>query len=227
MYLIPTNSTIAIRCAACGELEFHTLSLFDFAGTNLLKLECSCGKSVLQISTKDRKKFCWQIECPICETKHLLYLSRKQIWSDAALSIFCEENGVEIGYVGPNQKVLECVERDDRSISDMAEELGYADYFDNPDIMYEVLDRLYEIAESGQLKCNCGNNDIAIEIFPDYLELRCECCKSYAVIMAATEQDLEIINNLDEIHLTRFPFKEQNGKKNKHHHKKSKKGFRE
>jgi hypothetical protein len=115
------------------------------------------------------------------------------------------------------------VENEDKSIADMAAELGYTDYFDNPDIMYEILDRLYEIAENGDLKCNCGNNDIAIEIFPDYLELRCEHCRSFAVLMASTKEDLDLVNNIDQIHLTRFPSNDLRKRRTKSH-KKSKKG---
>lgn len=224
MFLIPTTSTVAIRCSACGQLEFHTLSMFDFAGSNSHRFECLCGKSLLYLNTKDRKKFSLQVECVMCEAKHMLYVSRKKIWSEDVLTIYCEENGLEIGYIGPNDKVLACVENEDRSIADMAEELGYSDYFDNPDVMYDVLDRLYEIAENGNLKCTCGNHDIAIEIFPDYLELRCEYCRSHAVVMASTEGDLELANSLDEIRLTRFPSNELLRRRAKNQNK-SKKGF--
>lgn len=223
MVPIPTSSTIAIRCSACGQLEFHTLSLFDFSGANSQKYECSCGQSILHVSTKNRKKFILQIECVMCEAKHILYLTRKQIWSTEVVNIYCEENGLGIGYIGPDDKVLECVENEDKSIAAMAAELGYTDYFDNPDIMYEILDRLYEIAENGDLKCNCGNNDIAIEIFPDYLELRCEHCRSFAVLMASTKEDLDLVNNIDQIHLTRFPSNDLRKRRTKSH-KKSKKG---
>jgi ribosomal protein L31 len=224
MLLIPTISTIAIRCSACGQLEFHTLSMFDFASSNSRRFKCSCDKSLLYISTKDRKKFSLQVECVMCEAKHMFYVTRQQLWSDDVLTLYCEENSLEIGYIGPKDSVLTCVENENHSIADMAEELGYSDYFDNPDIMYDVLDRLYEIAENGNLKCNCGNHDIAIEIFPDYLELRCEYCNSNAIVVASTEEDLELINKLDEIQLTRFPSNDLQKRRAKSHNK-SKKGY--
>lgn len=203
---VPTSSIVAIRCPACGQLEFHALSLFDFAGANSNKIQCTCGRTLLNIGTKDRKKFWLHAECVMCETKHMLYFTRKQIWSKQVLELICEETGLEIGYIGPKNKVRQCVQKQDRSLAEMADELGFADYFDNPDIMYEVLDRLYQIAENGNLNCKCGNQNIEIEIFPDHLELSCDYCRSVARIMAKTDEDLQNINNSTAIMLTETGF---------------------
>ncbi|WP_227762612.1 hypothetical protein [Zhaonella formicivorans] len=203
---IPTTSVVAIRCPICGQLEFHALSLFEFAGSSSCKIQCTCGRPLLSIGTKDRKKFWLHVDCAMCETKHLFYFTRKQIWSDEVLEIDCEDTGLEIGYIGPKNKVRQCVQKQDRSLAEMAEELGFADYFDSPDIMYDVLDRLYQIAENGNLNCNCGNQNIEIEIFPDHLELRCDYCRSSARIMARTEEDLEYIMNSTAIQLAESGF---------------------
>lgn len=220
---IPTTSTVAVRCSVCGQLEFHALSLFDFARVGTCKIQCSCGRTLLNIGTKNRKRFWLQVECVLCETKHLFHFSRKQIWSSEVLELTCEENGLEICYIGPTNKVRICVENLDRSIAEMAEELGYTDYFENPDIMYDVLDRLYQIAENGNLLCNCGNQDIEIEIFPDYLELKCGYCHSSARIMARTEKDLDFVNNSTKIQLSQS-FVNDLQKRKAHRNKKLRKG---
>lgn len=192
---IPTSSVVAIRCPFCGQLEFHALSLFDFAGANSTKIQCSCGETLLAMGTKNRKQFWLQMECVLCEAKHLYYFTRRQIWSSEVLEIHCEETGLEIAYIGPRNKVRQCVQRQERSLAEMAEEMGFEHYFDNPDVMYGILDHLYQLAENGHLSCQCGNHNIEIEIFPDCLELSCDLCRCRAQIMAQQEEDLDKIKN--------------------------------
>lgn len=214
---IPTSSAVAIRCPFCGQLEFHALSLFAFAGANFTKIHCSCGKPLISIGTKNRRLFRLHVECVMCETKHLYYFTRQQLWSSEVLEIDCEETGLEIAYIGPINKVRQQVQRQERSLAEMAEEMGFNEYFDNPEVMYGILDHLYQLAESGDLSCRCGNQNIEIEIFPDYLELRCDYCRSSAKIMAQDEKDLNKIKNTREITLVESGFRSAKARKARRH----------
>ncbi|MDS1030362.1 hypothetical protein RDV78_07680 [Bacillota bacterium LX-D] len=203
---VPTLSIIAMRCPACNQLELHSLSFFDFARQRTYKMECSCGRSLLSVGTKDRKMFWLQIDCEMCESKHLYYFKRKQIWSENILEIECTDTGIEIAYIGPKEKIRQCVQQQNRSLEDIAQEVGFVDYFDNPEVMYQILDRINEIAEAGELRCQCGNQNIEIEVFPDSLELRCEDCNSIARIKAETAGDIENFKNASRIQLTECGF---------------------
>lgn len=210
---ISTNSKMVLRCPYCGEINQHNLSLFDFSGSNSCSLACSCGEDIASLGTKDRKHFWMQADCSFCEEIHFSYYNRKAIWGDEVISLFCEEAGMDIAYIGPPEKMEEIVTLGDKSLVEMAQDMGFGDYFSNPEVMYGVLDSLHQMAERGDLFCHCGNCDVEIEIYPDRLELKCEYCQSSGMVMAQSEADLETLQGLREIELMPKGFKCLEGKK--------------
>jgi hypothetical protein len=197
--LITTTTALALRCPECGKIKYHSLSLFSFSAKKTLRINCSCGVPLLLISTRDRKVFYFQVECLMCEGKHLLEFFLKEIWSGRVLSLICDETDLEIGFIGPRDQVKKCIADQERSLQEMAEDLGYNDYFANPEIMYEILDSLHKIAENGKLSCECGNQQVEVEIFADRIELRCAGCGAFGVIRAETRQDAETAKKIWEI----------------------------
>ena len=210
---ISTNSKMVLRCPYCGEINQHDLSLFAFSGANSIRLTCSCGVDIASLGTKDKKHFWLQADCSFCDDIHFCYYSRKAIWGSEILSLFCDEAGLDIAYIGPLEKIQEVVTLGDRSLAEMAQDMGFGDYFNNPEVMYGVLDSLYQLAERGDLFCHCGNYDVEIEIYPDRLELKCEYCQASGIVMAQNEADLETLQGLKEIELTPKGFKCLEGKK--------------
>jgi hypothetical protein len=138
----------------------------------------------------------------MCEGRHLFQHTLKEIWSPDVLSLACEETGIEVCFFGPPEQVRGCIEEQERSFKEMAEDLGFSDYFANPEVMYEVLDFLHNIAEEGKLSCTCGNFQIEVEIFADRIELRCPDCGAMGMIDAASEEDLDNLKDAWEIRLS-------------------------
>jgi len=200
--LITTTTAVALRCPECGKIKYHSLSLFAFSDKKTLRLTCTCGTSLLAISTRDRKVFYFQVECLMCEGKHLLEFLLREIWSGEVLNLVCDETDLEIGFIGPKDQVKKCIADQERSLQEMAEDLGYTDYFANPEIMYEILDCLHKIAEDGKLSCQCGNQQVEVEIFADRIELRCAGCGSSGVIRAETRKDVEAVKKIWGIELS-------------------------
>ncbi|MDD4169235.1 MAG: hypothetical protein PHD36_03085, partial [Desulfotomaculaceae bacterium] len=89
----------------------------------------------------------------------------------------------------------------------LLDELESYSYFHNPAIMYEVLDCMYDIANEGELYCQCGDFKIEVDIFPDRLELHCRNCDSINIVYAETEEDLSVIQQIDSIELAMHGFK--------------------
>jgi hypothetical protein len=210
---ISTNSRMVLRCPYCGDINQHDLSVFAFAGSHSCRLTCSCGSDIASLGTRDRKHFWVQADCSFCEETHFCYFNRKDIWGDEILSLYCDDTGLDIAYIGPRDKMEELVSQGEKSLAEMAQELGFGDYFSSPDIMYGVLDRLYKLAERGDLFCHCGNYDVEIEIYPDRLELKCGYCNASGLVMAQNDVDLEKVQGLQEIELTPRGFKCLEGKK--------------
>lgn len=201
--MIPTVSVVGMRCPECGKVELHRLSLFAFAGNSTLKIECACGSGLLGLGSRDRTRFWLQLNCPLCEGRHIYHLQREEIWSADVLALTCEESGVEVAFLGERKCVQGALRRQDRSLAQLAKELGVSDYFENPDLMYQLLESIYGIAESGNLSCECGNQNLEMEIFPDRVELRCGNCGASSKLPARQESDLWAIQQVWRINLTR------------------------
>ncbi|HAA89178.1 MAG: Uncharacterized protein XD63_1116 [Thermoanaerobacterales bacterium 50_218] len=200
--LVATDVAVALRCPNCGRIKFQGLSLFTFSAQKTVRFTCTCGTPLLVISTKDRRVFYIQLDCIMCEGRHLFQHTLREIWSSDVLSLACEETGIEVCFLGPPEEVKRCIEEQERSLKEMAEDLGFSDYFANPEVMYEVLDFLHNIAEEGKLSCECGNFQIEVEIFADRIELRCPGCGAMGIINAESEEDLETLKDTWEIRLT-------------------------
>ncbi|MDN5343997.1 MAG: hypothetical protein PWQ18_108 [Clostridia bacterium] len=199
--LIPTLNVVALRCPSCGRLEFRGLSLFSFAGGRSWQAECSCGANLVVISRKKGRHFYLQYHCGMCECFHVSLYSRQELWSRKLLTLTCPETELEVGFIGPREKVQRAVQRHDRTLAEVAEDLGFGDYFEEPEVMYDLLTLIYSLAREGHVSCDCGNEDIEIEIFPGHLQLRCQACRAEKTLAAATSRDLEAVEALGEIRL--------------------------
>ncbi|WP_051533723.1 hypothetical protein [Desulfitibacter alkalitolerans] len=205
--MIPTTTVVAIRCPECGKMEYISVSLFSFSGSNGVALKCSCGYEIIKLTTKKRQDFWFQYICAMCEGRHLLKVTRGKLWSgETPLDLVCEETGIEVGYVGSREKVREKVKKQDQSLAEMADKLGFTEFFNNSSVMYEVLEHVYDIAERGKLYCTCGNYEIEVEIYPEYIQLTCEKCKASGKVMADKEEDLHLLKKTWELKLTRNGF---------------------
>ena len=205
--LINTNSIMAMRCPVCGIIRYHGLSRFAISKGNPFYVNCSCGATALIISTKDHSLYRLQVPCLVCETNHQIEFTGKFLWSGEVIRLSCSDTELELGYIGPEQTVREIIYNQGQELDALADDMNDEDYFHNSDIMYEVLGCLHEIAEQGDLYCQCGNQGIEVELFPDCLELHCRNCGSINIIYAETEDDLDVIRQVDTIELARHGFK--------------------
>jgi len=205
--LIATDTILAMRCPECGKLEYEKLSRFQFSGSGSVNIDCSCGASKLIVSTKNQRDYWIQIPCVVCETKHLLNVQGKLLWSKGEVQyLLCQETGLELGYIGPEEKVKDLTRSYEEELQVLTGEFGDDDYFHNSEVMYEVLNRLHDIAETDALYCQCGNRNVEVDIFPDRLELHCRECDSVNIIYAENDEDLKVIKGIDSIELTQSGF---------------------
>lgn len=197
-----THTVLGLRCPKCGKLNFYPLSLFSFSGNRSLRFSCECGHFDAVIGMTNRQKFSLQVDCGMCESTHIFYYSLKELWAPELLVLLCTETGLEIGFAGPGEKVKEAWREQEKTLLDMVEDVGFADFFDNPDIMYQVLEHLNTISEHGQLECHCGNTNIDLEILPDHLELGCGDCGAKGLIFAENKSDLFALKQIERIQLS-------------------------
>lgn len=205
--LVNTKIMLAMRCPECGKLEYNTLSRFEIGSGQSVEISCSCGATKLLASSKNKKDYCLQVPCVVCETKHLRQVSGRRLWSSGEVEyLLCQETGLELGYLGPEEKVQGLAQNYEEDLQVLAGEFKSDDYFSNSEVMYEVLNRLHDIAERDALYCQCGNRNVEVDVFPDRLELYCKECGSVNIVYAENEDDLKVIKMMDSIELTRSGF---------------------
>ena len=197
--VITTMTTLALRCPDCGKLGFYTLSRFAISNGKKCAFTCECGENMAVINYKNKGTVILQIECMLCESSHILTYKAAHLWNKEIKTIICTETGMEIGYIGPAELVREHAQRLDRSMREMAEDMGYDQYFNNPDVMYEVLDILKKMTEEARITCSCGLADLEVEAFPDRIELFCNACDAVGIITAETKEDLKWLKKTKEI----------------------------
>lgn len=185
---IQTQAVIALLCPGCGRLSWHVLSLFSLGQKQTFN--CECGSHVLTV-VKKRNKYWFQTECVFCQSEHSRPLTRKEIVAPCIRELYCHEGDTITGCLGPREEVEKYFNLHRRSLTQIALEAGTPDYFHDSKVMFGILERLYEMAETGELRCTCGNHNLAIEIFPDKVEISCQECEMKVTVPAALPEDLE------------------------------------
>ncbi|MEA4902737.1 hypothetical protein [Desulfitobacterium sp.] len=199
--ILTTNTSVAIQCPKCGELEFHALSLFAFAGKGRENLYCHCGELLLSVASRDHRHFNVSYHCAFCGEVHYLRLTRGAIWGKTALPLNCPEVESSIGFVGPKQKVAQACHEREKSIGELAAELGYEEEFENPEVMLRLLDHLHDLAKDGALSCGCGNRHLSFELLPDRVELYCEECDAVGIIYGECTENIAIFEGMTSLKL--------------------------
>ncbi|AGA70849.1 hypothetical protein Desdi_3463 [Desulfitobacterium dichloroeliminans LMG P-21439] len=199
--ILTTHTSVAIQCPQCGELEFHGLSLFAFSGKGRVNLYCRCGESLISVATRDRKHFNTSFNCAFCGQVHYLRLKRGACWGKNALALVCPEVEASAGFIGPKQKVAQACQEREKSIAELASELGYEDEFENPEVMLKLLDHLHCLAKDGALGCQCGNHNLTFELLPDRIELYCDICEAVGVIYGENAENIRIFEGMTSVNL--------------------------
>ena len=204
--IVSTQPSLALRCPLCGRLEYHSISFFDFSGRMPVKIKCKCGFNKLILNTRNFKEFFIQMSCLICEEVHIINFTKHELWEKPITVLRCTETGQELGYIGHEASLAKIIKQKQDDIESIMNNLGFDDYFINPQVMFEVLNHLHQIAEQNQMFCLCGNNQIEIDVFPEKLELHCPFCQSLHIIYAETIEDLRIVKQANSIALTEKGF---------------------
>ncbi|GAB6137275.1 hypothetical protein [Halanaerobaculum tunisiense] len=196
--LIEYQTTLAWRCPRCSKLELEQVNIFDFSGTDKLKLDCDCGETKLLI-IKEGSNFRLKYPCIFCDTQHSQFYNATEFWFGDVESISCSTNQTALGYFGPEDRLEELVREEEEYLEQMMDKLEFEDCFDSPQIMLAAVNELHDIAMESGLVCQCGSQEIDIEMLAGEIELICQECEGVTKIQAQTEEDLASLRKLKKI----------------------------
>jgi hypothetical protein len=116
--------------------------------------------------------------------------------------IYCAAANLELGFSGSRKAIEQAIADQQREFDSMVRDMANEDYVDNSQVMFEVLNKVHDIAERGGVFCRCGGSIIEADVQPDAIELVCVHCNGRRLIAAKTEEDLLAVKDLATIELS-------------------------
>lgn len=199
--LINTVATLALYCSRCGQIQMHDLSRFTLKSLVGCELSCSCGQRQATIVGVGHGQCLLDVPCVVCETSHIICIGMLEFGRKKVTKMYCTAANLELGFWGDHQAIEQAIADQRREFDSIIRDVAHDDYIENPQIMFEVLNKIHDIAERGEVYCRCGGNIIEAEVQPGYVELVCAQCEGRRAIAARTEADLVAVTTMATIEL--------------------------
>jgi hypothetical protein len=203
--IIDTSLTIAFKCPSCGSFEFFNLSMFKLLYNKEYSFTCHCNNSSTILSVENYKDYKIKIGCIGCGNEHIYLISRKEILNKEINVFHCPETGIQQCFIGRDYEVRRKIDNLEKEMDELIDMFGYDSYFKNTRVMFDSLNRVHDIAEQGNLYCECGNDDIELRLLSDKIHLKCNKCQGSLSISAASNEDLKKIQTTQSILLNEYP----------------------
>ncbi|KNF09749.1 hypothetical protein CLPU_2c02010 [Gottschalkia purinilytica] len=192
--VVDTNLAFAVTCSSCGRLNVQNLSFFDLYNNKRYMVNCSCGDTNAIIKARDTKSIWLEINCIDCQEVHIFKYSLRYIIKKGIISR-CTDTGMEICFMGNSDIVNKNISNYENNTIDIINEIDLKEYFTNYDIMIRCLEKVKWLKDNNRITCDCGKQDITIEIFSDRIEVKCTNCQSIKVVYAENEEDYSNVSD--------------------------------
>lgn len=191
--LIDTRVTIAYKCSICGSFNFANISLFKLLHQKEHILKCECSRSQAIIKTDKSSELRVFTPCIGCGDRHLYAVNFKDIIRRDVNIFICPKTGIEHCFIGKDEVVRKAIDKLEGEQDKLIDMFGYDNYFKNTRVMLDSLNKVHDIAEKGNLYCECGSRDIEVTLFSDRIYLKCKKCSGSRIINATSNKDLKNI----------------------------------
>ncbi|HHW00829.1 MAG TPA: hypothetical protein GXX36_14925 [Clostridiaceae bacterium] len=191
--LIDTVATIAYKCSVCGSFNFTSMSLFELRRQKEHIFICDCRKSQAVVKVDKSDTLSVLTPCIGCGEMHLHSVDFKDIMLGDVNSFICPNKGIEHCFIGKDEALRKTIDRLEREQDNLIDTLGYDSYFKNSRVMLDSLNKIHDIAEKGNLFCECGNKDIEVILLSDRIFLKCRKCSGRRILSATSNKDLKDI----------------------------------
>ena len=193
--------TIAYKCFSCGTFDFTKVNLFKLFLYENIKSCCKCGNAILKIEKTNRNDFRLMVPCIGCGTEHQHLIARESLLCNNVTIFTCPTTGIKNCFIGKDDAVRKFIDRFEKELDGIIDGLGYDSYFENPQVMLDTLNKIHDIAETGNLRCGCGSDQIIVSMLQRGIALKCIKCYRDRFIPASTNNDLKKILQREKITL--------------------------
>ena len=210
MIIEPKKTTLAYRCPACGGVPTSVVGIFSL-NAELFKLKCDCGGSHMTVQKTEDGGFRLTVPCVSCPRPHDYVLSKNVFFNSESFIIPCSLCGIDICFIGNEDKVSEAVKHSNDEIAKMLGDIAIdklksseddLNIFD-PQVLDIVRFVIADLHEEGKVYCNCENNegDILVDILSDLVSINCKKCGAKKIIPLDSTLAAHDLLNADSITL--------------------------
>ncbi|QNU66782.1 hypothetical protein EHE19_018410 [Ruminiclostridium herbifermentans] len=189
--LIDMDVTIAYKCFCCGMFDFANINLFRLHRHKSIVPKCKCEGTKLKIVEICKNNYAITVPCIACGEEHSLIIKREDLTSKDIMVYTCPITSIKQCFIGRDSSVRKHVDKFEKELDVIIDGLGYENYFVNTQVMIETLNKIHDIAEQGDLRCQCGCNDIGVSLLRKGIYLKCPQCSGNKYIPAASNNDLK------------------------------------
>ena len=131
----------------------------------------------------------------MCDEPHLFNVRKITFWQSKFFVLHCPETGIGILFLGDHATVRKELEEQEKMFIKLSEE---CDVTRELTMIFEIVERINEIAKEENVFCDCGSHAISIEIDNEKITLKCRDCGKIKDI-PASEESLEKLLNASAI----------------------------
>lgn len=199
--IVRSIATLALYCLRCGQLHMHDISRFVLKDMRRLSLACNCGNHQATLIYGGRKQIFLDIPCGVCQTNHSICIPNKNFWHTKVEKLYCLPDNLELGFIGQRSYIEQMLADRRHEFECQYDEIDDYDVLD-PAVMVGVLNKIHDIAETGNIHCSCGRMAITAELAATSIVLVCKNCGARCIIPAGTSADLTQLATVNSIELS-------------------------
>lgn len=189
--LVNTSTTIVYKCSSCGAYEFFNVSLFSLFEKRELQMRCKCNGCSALICRENSVEYRIKIPCIGCGNDHIFVLGRKEMFYKGVKVFHCPQTGIPQCLIGDDEEVRKKIDNIEKELDELIDAFGYESCFKNTRVMFDSLNKIHDIAEQGNLFCECGNKSVDLVMLSDRIQLKCTKCSGSETIFAVSNEDLK------------------------------------
>ncbi|MBQ3064438.1 MAG: hypothetical protein IJC99_06540 [Clostridia bacterium] len=215
MVVTPKQTTVAYRCPHCGTGVMSAVSMFHLRG-NLVRLKCTCGKSMMEIEPAADGKVRLCVPCIICPKPHRYTVSEKIFFGEELFVLPCAYSDINIAMMGETNHVKAELARTEMQLLDLMEESGISDFsalhkeadevVSDPQVLEILTFVIRDLDDEGKIYCNCPHEegregDYELEVLSEGVKVTCKRCGATKLLPADSLLDAHEFLNADSLTL--------------------------
>lgn len=215
MVLDTKQTTVAYRCPHCGAGVMSAVSPFHLRG-NMVRLKCTCGKSVMEVEPAGDGKVRMTVPCIICPKPHHYTVSEKIFFGEELFVLPCAYSDINIAAMGEINHVKAELARTELELLDLMEESGISDFsalheeaqavVTDPQVLEILMFVIRDLDDEGKIYCRCERGDeqegdYDVEVTPAGVCVTCRRCGATKTLPADSLLDAHEFLNAERLEL--------------------------